>query len=131
MDIHDTVVQDLAAIIFKNEFILHIMQSDIERARIEIKNNSDMLNNCISELRNIIFNLRPLPLENSNFKDSFCKMVDLLQKKTNMLIQYEYKGDECPDIDKVLLINVIRMIFELCTILLNIQEEQIFILVLR
>ena len=42
-------------------------------------------------------------------------MVDLLQKKTNMLIQYEYKGDECPDIDKVLLINVIRMIFELCT----------------
>lgn len=115
MDIHDTVVQDLAAIIFKNEFILHIMQSDIERARIEIKNNSDMLNNCISELRNIIFNLRPLPLENSNFKDSFCKMVDLLQKKTNMLIQYEYKGDECPDIDKVLLINVIRMIFELCT----------------
>ena len=42
-------------IIFKNEFILHIMQSDIERARIEIKNNSDMLNNCISELRNIIF----------------------------------------------------------------------------
>lgn len=32
-----------------------------------------------------------------------------------MLIQYEYKGDECPDIDKVLLINVIRMIFELCT----------------
>ena len=94
MDIHDTVVQDLAAIIFKNEFILHIMQSDIERARIEIKNNSDMLNNCISELRNIIFNLRPLPLENSNFKDSFCKMVDLLQKKTNMLIQYEYKGDE-------------------------------------
>ena len=115
MDIHDTVVQDLAAIIFKNEFILHIMQSDIERARIEIKNNSDMLNNCISELRNIIFNLRPLPLENSNFKDSFCKVVDLLQKKTNMLIQYEYKGDECPDIDKVLLINVIRMIFELCT----------------
>lgn len=68
------------------------MQSDIERARIEIKNNSDMLNNCISELRNIIFNLRPLPLENSNFKDSFCKMVDLLQKKTNMLIQYEYKA---------------------------------------
>ena len=115
MDIHDTVVQDLAAIVLKNEFILNIMQSDIERARIEIKNNSDMLNNCISELRNIIFNLRPLPLENSNFKDSFCKMVDLLQNKTNMLIQYEYKGDECPDADKVLLINVIRMIFELCT----------------
>lgn len=81
MDIHDTVVQDLAAIIFKNEFILHIMQSDIERARIEIKNNSDMLNNCISELRNIIFNLRPLPLENSNFKDSFVRWLIYFKKK--------------------------------------------------
>lgn len=48
-----------------------------------------------------------------------------------MLIQYEYKGDECPDIDKVLLINVIRMILNCVQILLNIQEEQIFILVLR
>lgn len=113
MDIHDTVIQDLAAIVLKNEFITQILSTDLNRARLEIKNNSNILNSCISQLREIIFNLRPMPLENSEFKESFFKTMELLQKKTDKIIYYEYKGGEV-DEDYIVLVNILKMVRELC-----------------
>lgn len=113
MDIHDTVIQDLAAIVLKNEFITQILSTDLNRARLEIKNNSNILNSCISQLREIIFNLRPMPLENSEFKESFFKTMELLQKKTDKIIYYEYKGSEV-DEDYIVLVNILKMVRELC-----------------
>ena len=113
MDIHDTVIQDLAAIVLKNEFIAQILSTDLNRARLEIKNSSNILNSCISQLREIIFDLRPMPLENSNFKESFFKTMELLQKKTDKIIYYEYKGDDV-DEDYIVLVNILKMVRELC-----------------
>lgn len=113
MDIHDTVIQDLAAIVLKNEFIAQILSTDLNRARLEIKNSSNILNSCISQLREIIFYLRPMPLENSNFKESFFKTMELLQKKTDKIIYYEYKGDDVNE-DYIVLVNILKMVRELC-----------------
>ena len=113
MDIHDTVVQDLAAVVLKNEFITQILRTDVNRAEVEIKNCSNLLNDCISQLREIIFNLRPMPLEAYNFRESFFKTMELLQKKTDMVISYEYRGNEVDD-NYILLVNVLRIIKELC-----------------
>lgn len=113
MDIHDTVIQDLAAIVLKNEFIAQILSTDLNRARLEIKNSSNILNSCISQLREIIFDLRPMPLENSNFKESFFKTMELLQKKTDKIIYYEYKGDDVNE-DYIVLVNILKMVRELC-----------------
>ena len=112
MDIHDTVIQDLAAIVLKNEFIAQILSTDLNRARLEIKNSSNILNSCISQLREIIFVLRPMPLEKSNFMESIFKTMELLQKKTDKIIYYEYKGDDVNE-DYIVLVNILKMVREL------------------
>ena len=54
-----------------------------------------------------------MPLENSNFKESFFKTMELLQKKTDKIIYYEYKGSEV-DEDYIVLVNILKMVRELC-----------------
>ena len=56
-----------------------------------------------------------MPLENSNFKESFFKTMELLQKKTDKIIYYEYKGGDV-DEDYIVLVNILKMARELCQI---------------
>ena len=62
-DIHDTVVQGLTALIHKNEFVGKIFETDKQRAQLELKKNNNVIRDSINELRNIIFDLRPMSLE--------------------------------------------------------------------
>lgn len=113
MDIHDTVIQNLTALILKNEFVLRIMDSDIQRAKLELKNNNDLLKSSINELRDIIYNLRPMSLDDLGFEHAFNNLMNKISANTDMVVTYDYNADEI-DTDSVVLINLLRMIQELC-----------------
>ncbi len=113
MEIHDTVVQNLTALTLKNDFIVKIMNSDRQRAQLELKNCNSILRESIEELRNIIFDLRPMSLDILGFEDTFINFINRLSAKTGMIITYDYKAD-INHMDSMLLINLIRIIQELC-----------------
>lgn len=113
MEIHDTVVQNLTALTLKNDFIIKIINSDIQRAKLELKNCNDILKESIEELRNIIFDLRPMSLDVLGFEDTFINYINKLSLKTDMIITCDYKAD-INNMDSMLLINLIRIIQELC-----------------
>lgn len=112
MEIHDTVVQTLTSIIMKNNFILKIMENDPLRAKLQLKNNNDVLKTSIQELRDIIFDLRPMGFDDLNFKEGFSNLCDKLSSNTNMTINY-YSDIESEVEDKILMINVLRIVQEL------------------
>lgn len=113
MEIHDTVVQNLTALTLKNDFIIKIMNSDRQRAQLELKNCNSILRESIDELRNIIFDLRPMSLEVLGFEDTFINFMNKLSAKTDMIVAYDYKAD-INHMDSMLLVNLIRIIQELC-----------------
>lgn len=113
MEIHDTVVQNLTALTLKNDFIIKIINSDRQRAQLELKNCNNILKESIDELRNIIFDLRPMSLDVLGFEDAFINYINKLSAKTDMIITYDYRAD-INDMDSILLINLIRIIQELC-----------------
>lgn len=113
MDIHDTVIQNLTAMIMKNEFVMRIMNSDMHRAQIELKNINEVLKNSISELRDIIFNLRPMSLDDLGFEDTFYNFMTRLSQRTEMDIEYSYNAGKF-EADSVVLINILKIIQELC-----------------
>ncbi len=113
MEIHDTVVQNLTALTLKNDFIVKIINSDRQRAQLELKNCNSILRESIEELRNIIFDLRPMSLDILGFEDTFINFINRLSAKTGMIITYDYKAD-INHMDSMLLINLIRIIQELC-----------------
>lgn len=113
MEIHDTVVQNLTALTLKNDFIIKIINSDVQRAKLELKNCNNILKESIDELRNIIFDLRPMSLDVLGFEDTFINYINKLSAKTDMIVTYNYKAD-INHMDSMLLINLIRIIQELC-----------------
>lgn len=113
MDIHDTVIQNLTALTLKNSFIIKIMDSDRQRAQLELKSCNELLKESIGELRNIIFHLRPMSLDVLGFKDTLITMIDQFSSRTDMILTYDYWA-EIEDLDSDFLINLIRIIQELC-----------------
>lgn len=113
MEIHDTVVQNLTALTLKNDFIIKIINSDVQRAKLELKNCNNILKESIDGLRNIIFDLRPMSLDVLGFEDTFINYISKLSAKTDMIVTYDYKAD-INHMDSMLLINLIRIIQELC-----------------
>lgn len=113
-DIHDTVVQNLTALELKNEFITNIMETDMQRAKLEIQTNSKILKESIEELRNIIYDLRPMALGDLGFEKTFYNLMGKIDVSTDMIVKYEFdtKGYK---INPIVSITVVRMIHELCT----------------
>ena len=112
-DIHDTVVQGLTVLIHKNEFIEKIFETDRQRAKFELEKNSNIIRDIIDELRNIIFDLRPMSLDDLGFEKTFYTVIEKMKSNTQMIIQADYlcKVDR---IDPVVSITAIRIIQELC-----------------
>lgn len=112
-DIHDTVVQNISALIYKNEFVLNIIDTDANRAKLELSVNNNILKNCINELRSIIFNLRPMSLNDLDIKSSLNNIISHIQDSTEMIIDYRLSHDGT-EVKSVILISIVRIIQELC-----------------
>ena len=77
-DIHDTVVQNLTALIHKEEFINQILDKDVNRAKIEINNAKLLIKDSVKDLRNIIYQLRPMELDDLGFNEALLNLIDKL-----------------------------------------------------
>lgn len=114
-DIHDTVVQNMSAMIYKNEFISKILDTDHHRAKIELDSCNHVLKDCINELRNTIFNLRPMCMEDLDFVSAFSSVIEHIQNSTDMIVSYQLNHDKFnTELDPVVAIALIRIIQELC-----------------
>ena len=62
-EIHDTTVQNLTTLVHKTEFCTKLMDRDINRAKLEMQGMKDTLRKTIDELRGIIYQLRPMSID--------------------------------------------------------------------
>lgn len=63
MDLHDTTVQNLTTLVHKTEFCTKLMDIDVIQAKLELQTMTTTIRNTINELRNIIYDLRPMSID--------------------------------------------------------------------
>lgn len=63
MELHDTTVQNLTTLVHKTELCTKLMDIDMIRAKLELQTMTETIRNTISELRGIIYNLRPMSID--------------------------------------------------------------------
>lgn len=63
MELHDTTVQNLTTLVHKIEFCLRLIDRDIIRAKMEMQGMTDTLRKTINELREMIYQLRPMSID--------------------------------------------------------------------
>lgn len=111
-DIHDTVIQKLTNMIHKSEFTLKIMDADIIRAKLELMTMTNSLRDTIEEMRNIIYDLRPMAFDDIGIEVIIEREL-LKIKEEGIKLEYTVIGDNS-NVDQIVQITLIRIIQEAC-----------------
>lgn len=119
-DIHDGVVQNLTALIRKMEFVSMIIGQDPPRAKLEINDSKNTLKETVKELREIIYDLRPMSLDDLGFEAGFYNVCNKIKDSYNGVFEYSFSSSISLEEGKFILykdifINILRIIRELCS----------------
>lgn len=125
-DLHDYSLQNLTALIHKVELALMYVNQDPIRTKLELSIISNSLKDTINEIREIIFDLRPMTLDDLGFKDLLDSFIskEVEQKGVNVIFDKYYLSVE----NKNLLIILFRIIKEtVCNALKHSKCDEIHI----
>lgn len=109
-DLHDSSVQSLTCLVHKTELCMRLMDIDTVRVKLELQTMIDTIKTIINGMREIIYNLRPMSLDNLGLAvtiDAYC-----LQLKKNYDIEVNFQNSaqepETPAIWKVTLYRILQ-----------------------
>jgi two-component system sensor histidine kinase DegS len=108
-DLHDGLAQQLAGVILGLEVAQKVLESDTERAKHELSSVEQIVRGGLRETREVIFNLRPLSLDNIGLKAAVSKLISQIEERTGTAILLSVHGEE-QKIDGTSLTCVFRII---------------------
>lgn len=112
-DLHDSTVQNLTSLIHKSELCSRLVDIDPVRTRLELTTISNTLKAVINEIREIIFNLKPMSLEDLGLIMTIERFTNQLMMHHDINIKLNY-NEERNDILPVINLSIFRMIQEAC-----------------
>lgn len=92
-ELHDSTVQNLTHLVHAMELTSLYMDKDLIQAKLELQSCQENLKKCIDDIRNIIFNLRPMSFDDFGFVRCLTDYIQNL-KISYPSICFEYEIDE-------------------------------------
>ncbi len=112
-DLHDSSVQSLTSLVHKTELCMRLMDIDTIRVKLELQTMSETIKTIINGMREIIYDLRPMSLDNLGLAvtiDAYC-----LQLKKNYDIEVCFvKENEEPVLPSIYKVTLYRVLQEAC-----------------
>lgn len=118
-DIHDGPAQSMANIVLKSELCEKLLNRDIDKTRIELKNLKEIVRFTLKDIRKIIYDLRPMSLDDLGLIPTVQRYISNFIDNTNIDVQLKVIG-ESKDIAAVIKIATFRIIQEALN---NIQKH--------
>lgn len=117
-DIHDTTVQELVSLSQQLELCLHYIDKDEGKAKDELVNARNHVKDIISDIRDVIYNLRPMSFDDLGWDYCISKLKDELKgfnKNTDVIFNIGNIADDTnhKHTDDNILLSVYRIIREL------------------
>lgn len=112
-DLHDSVVQILTNVIHKCEMCSKIIDVDAIRAKLELEIMSKNLRDSINEIRNIIYDLRPMSFDDLGLNTTLESLVNDIKSRTNMEVGLIIEGERS-EISSIVKLTIFRIVQE-CT----------------
>lgn len=113
-DLHDSTVQSLTSLLHKTELCLKLLDIDPIRCKLELTSQGKILKDIINELRNMIYNLRPMSFDDIGFNITVERALDKLKNANNIRCNFKTEGDEC-NVDSLVSLTLLRVIQEACS----------------
>lgn len=112
-DLHDSPVQNLTAMVHKIDFCTRLIDEDPVRCKIEMLNIAKNVKSTINEMRRIIYDLRPMALDDIGLAIALERELRRIERQSNIKIDFSYSG-RLEVIDSTISSTLFRIIQEAC-----------------
>lgn len=112
-ELHDSTIQNMVCLIHKTELASRYIDFDPIRAKLEMESMNKMIHESIEELRNLVYELRPMSFDDLGFDVTLKQYFDELDHLYENQIEYEIHAD-FSEIKEECLLTIFRMIKECC-----------------
>lgn len=109
-DLHDTSLQNLAHLIHKIELSSLYIDEDAIKAKLELSVVINVLKKTIDEIRNIIFDLRPMTFDDLGLKASLERLFVNLNENQKYFIETDIDDVSCEN--NLVLVSIYRIVQE-------------------
>lgn len=103
-ELHDTSLQDLTHIIHQIELSSLYIDVDTIKARLELEDVNNQLRRIIQDIRNTIFDLRPMSFDDLGLSQAIYQYIDFVKKKYNIDMDAEMDNIDYLDEKKKLVL---------------------------
>lgn len=113
-EIHDGPAQAMANIVFRAEVCERLIDIDVLRAKKEIADLREQVRQCLKETRKIIFELRPMTLDDLGLVPTVRRFLDTVKERSGILTDLRILGEE-RRLDSYVEIGIFRIFQEAIT----------------
>lgn len=110
-EIHDTSLQNLTHLIHKIELSSMYIDKDPNRAKLELALVNQKLKVIIDDIRDTIFDLRPMAFDDLEMKEALANLLNILNESKKYDIDVEIENPLCKD--EIILLGIYRIIQEI------------------
>lgn len=112
-DLHDSTVQNLTSLVHKSELCIKLIDIDVIRAKLELNSMSSTLKMVINDMRGIIYNLKPMTLDDLGLTITIQRYANRVTNLNNILVKVT-ANEETTEILSVIKLTLFRIIQEAC-----------------
>lgn len=110
-DIHDGPAQSMSNVVLKAEICERLIDVDIVRAKEELKQLKRIVRENLQDVRKIIYNLRPMSLDDLGLVPTLQRFIMTFQEETGIAVSFKTRGSY-EDIRPVISLTVFRIVQE-------------------
>lgn len=112
-ELHDSTVQNLTSLIHKTELCSKYVDIDHIRTKLELEIMKKTLRTTINDMREIIFDLRPMSLDDLGLIPTVERFIKQITDSSNIKITFNYEDDNS-NIYSIIHLTLFRFIQEAC-----------------
>lgn len=112
-ELHDSTVQGLTSLVHKSELCSKLIDMDPIRCKLELTMMSKNLRDIINDMRQMIFNLRPMSFDDIGLDVTIERTLDKIKTEETKNITFSVEGEPYK-IMPVIGITILRIIQEAC-----------------
>ena len=113
-ELHDSTVQNLTSLVHKTELCSKLVEMDPLRCKLELTTMSKTLREIINDMRQMIYNLRPMSFDDIGLDITIERALDKLERSETKKIHFSVEG-ESYQIKSIIGITLLRIIQEACS----------------
>lgn len=110
-EIHDGPAQAMANLVFRAEVCERLIDIDIKRCKNELSDLREQVRSCLKETRKIIFDLRPMTLDDLGLIPTIKRFLDTIKERSDLITEIKVLGEE-KRLDSYVEIGLFRIIQE-------------------